>query len=203
MVDFLISEYWYKKIFIFETFWYLLSSNQYKQKKEVKKDMKKHKIRELVEEKLLSSYESMYRIAYTYVRDADDALDIVQDSAYKAIKYADSVKSDEYIETWIFKIVINSAIDFMRKNKREMLTGIPEEFSNAGTTDHYRDFDTLRALDVLNKKERTVILLRFFEDKKLEEIAHIIKSNLNTTKSILYRSLKKLKNELERGNVYE
>lgn len=163
--------------------------------------MKCSKIREQVEAKLLSSYESMYRIAYTYVRNEDDALDIVQTSAYKAIKNADSVKSEQYIETWIFKIVMNSAIDFIRKNKREMLTDIPEEITHSSTTDHYKDFDTLQALDVLNEKERTVILLRFFEDKKLEDIAHILKSNLSTTKSILYRSLKKLKMELEGGQV--
>ncbi len=163
--------------------------------------MKHNRIREQVEGKILNSYESMYRIAYTYVRNADDALDIVQDSAYKAIKYAGSVKSEQYIETWIFKIVINSAIDFIKKNRREMPTDISEELSHSGTTDHYGDFDILQALDILSEKERTVILLRFFEDRKLEDIAHILKSNLSTTKSILYRSLKKLKIELEGGNA--
>jgi len=163
----------------------------------VNEKVKQSKIREQVEEKLLSSYESMYRIAYTYVRNEDDALDIVQDSAYKAIKNADSVKSEQYIETWIFKIVMNSAIDLLKKHKREMPTDIAEEISHAGSTDSYQDFDLLQALDVLSEKERTVILLRFFEDKKLEDIARILKSNLNTTKSVLYRSLKKLKAELE------
>jgi len=163
--------------------------------------MKHNRIREQVEGKILNSYESMYRIAYTYVRNSDDALDIVQDSAYKAIKYAGSVKNEQYIETWIFKIVINSAIDFIKKNRREMPTDIPEELSHSGAIDHYEDFDTLQALDILSEKERTVILLRFFEDRKLEDIAHILKSNLSTTKSILYRSLKKLKIELEGGNA--
>lgn len=163
--------------------------------------MKHSKIREQVEQKILSSYESMYRIAYTYVRNADDALDIVQDSAYKAIKYAGSVKNEQYIETWIFKIVINSAMDFLKRNRREMLTDIPEELSHSGTTDRYKDFDILQSLDALNERERTVILLRFFEDRKLEEIAHILRSNLSTTKSILYRSLKKLRIELEGGNA--
>lgn len=168
---------------------------------EMRKAMKRGNLREQVEQKILTSYESMYRIAYTYVRNADDALDIVQDSAYRAIKYAGSVKNEQYIETWIFKIVINSAMDFMKKNRREMLTDIPEELTKEGTADQYKDFDTLEALNVLNEKERAVILLRFFEDKKLEDIAHILRSNLSTTKSILYRSLKKLRIELERGNA--
>ena len=53
--------------------------------------------------------------------------------------------------------------------------------------------DTLRALDVLDQRERTVIILRFFEDRKLQEIADIMDENLSTVKTILYRSLKKLK----------
>ena len=39
-----------------------------------------------VEDAVLDSYETMYRIAYTYVKNEEDALDIVQESAYKAIR---------------------------------------------------------------------------------------------------------------------
>ena len=54
--------------------------------------MQSKKKRQLVEETILSSYESMYRIAFTYVKNQEDALDIVQDSACRAMQYADSVK---------------------------------------------------------------------------------------------------------------
>lgn len=163
--------------------------------------MSQNKIQQQVENKILESYESMYRIAFTYVKNADDALDVVQDSAYKAIKNAASVKKEQYIETWIYKIVINCAIDFLKKNKKEILTDIPEQLWHPSTTDSYQDFDTIEALDVLNEKERAIIILRFFEEKKLEEIAQILNMNLSTTKSILYRSLKKLKIELKREEL--
>ena len=55
--------------------------------------MQSKKKRQLVEETILSSYESMYRIAFTYVKNQEDALDIVQDSACRAMQYADSGKS--------------------------------------------------------------------------------------------------------------
>ena len=157
--------------------------------------------RHQVEEKLLTSYESMYRIAFTYVKNADDALDIVQDSAYKAIKNAKSVKQEEYIETWIYRIVMNCAVDFLKRNRKEMATESLEELHHMETTDKYMDFDTIRALDVLNEKERAVIILRFFEEKKLDEIAAVLGMNGNTVKSILYRSLQKLKAELEKGDM--
>lgn len=158
-------------------------------------------LRQKVEEKLLASYESMYRIAFSYVKNEDDALDVVQESAYKAMKNAKKVKKEEYIETWIYRIVMNSAIDFLKRNKRETATEQMEELYHMGSRDHYTDFDTIQALDILNDKERAVIVLRFFEEKKLGEIAAILDINQNTVKSVLYRSLQKLKIELEKGDM--
>ena len=160
--------------------------------------MSQNKIKQQVEDKILESYESMYRIAFTYVKNADDAMDVVQDSAYKAIKYAASVKKEQYIETWIYKIVINCDIDFIKKNQKEILTDIPEELERPAAPENEQDFDTIGALDILNEKERAIIILRFFEEKKLEEIARILNINLSTVKSMLYRSLKKLKVELKK-----
>lgn len=65
----------------------------------------------------------------------------------------------------------------------------------------YLDFDTIDALDVLNEKERAVVVLRYFEGRKLQEIADALEENLNTTKSLLYRSLKKLRVELTEGEL--
>jgi len=77
--------------------------------------MQSQKKRQLVEETILSSYESMYRIAFTYVKNQDDALDIVQDSACRAMQYADSVKKEKYVQTWLFRIVMNCAMNLKRR----------------------------------------------------------------------------------------
>ncbi len=66
-----------------------------------------------------------------------------------------------------------------------------------GKEDSYYDFDLHRAVDKLLPKEKAIIELRFFEDKKLEDIAAILGENVSTVKSRLYRSLKKLRLELE------
>ncbi|MCI8483958.1 MAG: sigma-70 family RNA polymerase sigma factor [Lachnospiraceae bacterium] len=158
--------------------------------------MSSPKIQQMVEQELLSSYEALYRLAYTYVKNESDAMDVVQESAYKAIKNAASLKKKAHIKTWIFRIVINTSIELLRQRQREVFWEAPEEY---GKEDVYLDFDTIDALDVLNEKERAVIVLRYFEDQKLQEIADILEENLNTTKSILYRSLKKLKLTLTEG----
>lgn len=149
-----------------------------------------------VESQILESYEAMYRLAYTYVKNPDDAMDVVQESVYKAIAGASGLRSGSALNSWLFRIVVNTALDLLRRQSRETTARtLPEE----GRGDVYRDLDTLRALDVLDEKERTVVVLRFFEDLKLQDIAEATGDNLSTVKTILYRSLKKLKNQLTEG----
>lgn len=62
--------------------------------------------------------------------------------------------------------------------------------------DHYADIDLQNALNVLKDEDRIVIILKYFEDKKLEEIADILGKNVNTIKSRLYRGIKKLRSIL-------
>ncbi len=63
-----------------------------------------------------------------------------------------------------------------------------QPIENRGT-----DIDLQRALDTLPEQDKAVVILRFFEEMKLEEIADILEENVNTVKSRLYRSLKKLR----------
>lgn len=154
-----------------------------------------------VEDAVLNSYETMYRIAYTYVKNEEDALDIVQESAYKAIRNCGQVKKERYIKTWLCRIVINTAMDFLRKTQKEFPIEELYEVNEPEITDQYEDFDMTRAMNTLTERERAVVILRYFEDKKLEDIAYILNANLSTVKSLLYRSLKKLKLEMVEGEL--
>ena len=58
------------------------------------------------------------------------------------------------------------------------------------------DPELQEALDRLSVQEKTLIILRFYEDKPLSEIAEILQENLSTVKSRLYRTLDKLRREL-------
>ena len=151
-----------------------------------------------VEELIMTSYESMYRLAYSYVKNEEDAMDIVQESAYKAIKSASALRNPEHLKTWLWRIVINTSIDFIRTRQEEFTSDLPIE---PFTEDRYPDFDTIEALNILNDRERAVVILRFFEDKKIRDVAKIMGQSPNTIKSILYRSLKKLKIKLSEGEL--
>lgn len=142
--------------------------------------------------------ESHYRLAYSYVKNVEDALDIVQESIYKAISSMDSLKSPSYIKTWFYRIIVNTSLDFLRKQKKtvpvdeETLSGY-----DLGRVDEYTDIDLQRALEELPFNHRSIIVLRYFEDLKLEEIAEILNENVNTVKTRLYKSLEKLRIKME------
>jgi RNA polymerase sigma-70 factor (ECF subfamily) len=159
--------------------------------------VRREKLDEKISEKLLQNYDKLYRLAYSYARNEQDAMDIVQESAYKAIKYSNQVREEQYIETWIYKITINTAITYINKAKKE---SIGMEEYQLEYEEQYMDFDVMDSLKKLEEEDRTVLILRYFEDRKLSEIAKITGENVNTVKSRLYRALKKLKIELEPEN---
>ena len=155
--------------------------------------MKKIAREEVVQNALIENYEKYYRLAYGLVRSEADALDIVQESAYKAIMKSESLRTEEFVDTWICRIVINEANAFFRK-KRD-LPDVSE--MNLSTEDTYTDIDLARAIDSLEEKEKEVVILRYFEDKKIEEIAVIMNEKVGTVKSRLYRCMEKLRVRLE------
>ncbi|EEQ60159.1 RNA polymerase sigma factor SigV [Clostridiales bacterium 1_7_47FAA] len=152
------------------------------------------------EQILTDNYERYYRLAYSYMRNEDDALDVVQESAYRAIRDCRKVRNKDYLSTWIYRIVVNTALDMLRRKKKETTT---EELPEIPVEDQYRDLELRTVLNQLDDKSRTIILLRYFEDLKLEDIADIVGDNLNTVKARLYRSLKKLRLNLEAEHYRE
>ena len=154
----------------------------------------------LIQDLLVGQYEKYYRMAYSYVHSESDAQDIVQEAAYKAIYHAKKLKDPDFADTWICRIVINEAMNYIKKNKK---TYVELEEVEVGREEVYEDVDLRAAIDRLSPKDKTIIVLRFFEDMSLEQIAEICDENVNTIKSRLYRTLKKLKIDLqEEGIVY-
>ena len=154
----------------------------------------KQKMEKAIQKKLIEHYDKYYRVAYSYVHNEADALDIVQESAYKAILKSDSIKKEEYIDTWIYRIVINTAVDLLRKKQKESLEVYEED---TGVYDKYEEYDLKQAMEQLNPEDKSVVVLKYFEELKLDEIAKITNENVSTVKSRLYRALKKLRVQLE------
>jgi RNA polymerase sigma-70 factor (ECF subfamily) len=151
-----------------------------------------------IEKKLIEcitdNKEAFYRLAYSYVKNENDAVDILQDSIQKAISSKRHIKNEQYIKSWFYRIVVNTSLDFLKKQKKLMFVDEEALESYAdGVENQYSNIDLERALESLSLKYRSVIVLRYFEDLKIEEVAEILNENPNTIKTRLTKALKLLR----------
>lgn len=149
--------------------------------------------RQLLVEHIVSGQTDFYRLAMSYVKNRDAALDVVQEAIVKALSKVDTVREPAYLKTWFYRILINEAMNHFRRNRN--LVSLEEVMADraAEPRDPGERLDLYDAIDRLSFPEQTVIKLRYFEDMKLEEIAQATGANLNTVKSRLYKAIRKLK----------
>ncbi|KGR81859.1 RNA polymerase [Lysinibacillus odysseyi 34hs-1 = NBRC 100172] len=155
--------------------------------------------------KLFQQYqEDIYRIAFTYVKNQNDALDVVQETAYRSFKKIDTLKRPEYFKTWLIKIAINCAIEFVRKNKKViLLKPEDEEFIGSVDEDVSLSITLQELLDRLNEDEKGVVILKFYQGYSFKEIADLLNIPLGTAKSVLYRALQKLRKDFKETGICE
>lgn len=149
--------------------------------------------RQLLVDHILNGQTDFYRLAMSYVKNRDAALDVVQEAIVKALSKVDTVREPAYLKTWFYRILINEAMNHFRRNRN--LVSLEEVMADraAEPRDPGERLDLYDAIDRLSFPEQTVIKLRYFEDMKLEEIAQATGTNLNTVKSRLYKAIRKLK----------
>lgn len=148
---------------------------------------------QLVEERK----EFIYRIAYSYAKNKDDALDIVSETVYRALISVGRLKNPQHFQTWFTRILINCAINYLQKNKK--LSPLDEGIEvkpRAGSVSSEETMDLYQAIDGLPPNERTVIILMYMEGFTLREIADLLKCPLGTVKTRLNRALKTLRIKL-------
>ena len=152
---------------------------------------------------ILENQDRFYRVAYSYTRNQEDALDVVQSAVCKALEAHESVKNADAIKTWFYRILINECLAVLKKRKRILLTS-----DNPGREEVYyeksyeQDDDLEKELDRLELDVQGIIKLRFFEELSLKEISCITGLNLNTVKTKLYRGLKQLKENIQEADIW-
>ena len=152
--------------------------------------------KELIEYVKLNQ-DKLYKIAYTYTRNRDLALDVVQEAITKALENIGKLKKEEYVKTWFYRILINEALKSIKKNKDLLEYELIENETYVKSSEEkiVENLDIYSNIQELNDKLKTVIILRFFENLKLEEIAVITKTNISTVKSRLYKGLNEIKSK--------
>lgn len=142
--------------------------------------------------------EKLYRTAYSYVRNEEDALDVFQQTVLLAIESIHQLREPKYFTTWLMKICINVSLGVLQKQKNVIL--IDElKFQSLSTEIATSDekMDLLDAIYRLDEKYKTVLLLKYYEDLTYEQIAEVLGEPLGTVKSNGKRALAKIKKTLK------
>lgn len=164
-----------------------------KEMKLVKKAMKGNG--RAFEELLILHSDRLYRTAYLYAGNREDALDIVQEASCKAFLAISQLKNEEYFLTWLTRILIHCAYDVLKKRKKEMpadkLVELPSSSREAG-----ENLDLMDAITQLKEQHRTAIILFYYHDMTISDAAKTMDIPENTVKTYLQRGRKELKSRL-------
>lgn len=151
----------------------------------------------------------VYRIALAYLRNVDDALDVVQETFVKACEHAARWNPSAEVAPWLTRIAVNQSIDRYRRERRRR-----QSFEPLAEDDHHQSLATgtasperqahgrqvgeriAAALGGLPAKQRAVFVLRHYEEHSLEEIGAILGLRLGTVKSTLHRAIYELRRRL-------
>ena len=152
----------------------------------------------LFEQKYTECEKSLYLIAFGYLHNSEDARDCVQEASISAFKAFDKLKNKSLFKTWITRILINKAKDFL-KNKRytEELTDNLNVFCEIPDNDK----DIVNAICQLKPELAMYITLRFYNDMTYDEVAKTLKQPVSTVKYRTKAALEKLKNILEGEDI--
>ncbi|WP_240418062.1 RNA polymerase sigma factor [Paenibacillus periandrae] len=150
-----------------------------------------------------SFYQFVYRDTYFMLRDHSITEDIIQESFLKAVSQGPKLRSDANIPGWIKQVTRNTAIDWLRKMKRDrqMLNGsyvsisetVLDEISVAKEVEiKMRDATLYQALNELKPDYRTLLLLFYMEGKSYKEIC----KELHMTESVFTQRLARARKKL-------
>lgn len=140
---------------------------------------------------------SLYRIAYSYTRNKEDAFDIVSDAIYKAFVSIEKLNEPSQFYTWLTRILINCAYNHIKKSNRTVLTDKDMRPETGETTDQDALIDLYNAIETLDERDKTVIILKYLEDMTIEQVANVMQLPVGTVKTSLNRALKELRFELK------
>ena len=142
----------------------------------------------------------LYRIAYSWCHDAALADDLAQETIFKAIKSAASLRDVGTIDTWLYRILFNCWQDYLRikgRNVEFVEMHDDEQLEHAETYQQSQIVDRVRAsIEQLPMQLREVVTLADFAGLSYAEIAGIIDVPIGTVMSRLFRARQNLKQQL-------
>ena len=140
-----------------------------------------------------------YRLARAILLDDLEAEDAVQEAALAAWRGQRSLRDTASFGAWFDRILVNQCRDQLRRRKRTVqIAAPPVGFDPVGSPPETgTDADLDRALDALDVDHRVVVLMRYWQDRTVDDIAAHLAIPAGTVKSRLHNALKQLRDSLE------
>lgn len=157
---------------------------------------------------LVDKYKSMvFSLALRITKDREEAEEIAQDAFIKAYQSLKSFQGKAKFSSWLYRIVYTTGISHIRKQEQGRIsldeTNISETLYVESKKNHESLSEAERkkylevALDSLNADERMLIILYYYEERELEDVAGIAGITKTNTKVKLFRARKKMLMVLE------
>jgi len=144
--------------------------------------------------------EVLYRIAYSYFGNEHDALEAVQETAYRGYKNKKKFKKMENKKAWLIKVLINYCKNEMKKRKKVVM--FSEIRDDSTCVEGMSKADKLYIQECVQNLEspyKEVIILRYYQDMKIKDIGEVLDTPENTVKTWLYKGIKLLGNVFKEG----
>ncbi|MGA8030347.1 MAG: sigma-70 family RNA polymerase sigma factor [Bryobacteraceae bacterium] len=148
----------------------------------------------------------IFLLIYRIVGNVDDAQDLTQETFIKALQRQSQLKDLEKAAHWLSRIAANTAIDFLRRNKKFAFTDVNELAESRSSTIENAEQSLLRGerklqldggLAILTERERMALLLRDVEDMPAEQVALQMNCSKATVRSHIANARIKFKRYLE------
>ncbi|WP_150275020.1 sigma-70 family RNA polymerase sigma factor [Paenibacillus tepidiphilus] len=142
---------------------------------------------------------SLHYMAKSLVSRDEDVADALQETILKAYKAVTSLREPKYFKTWIFRILINECHNILAE--RSGSVSLEEAPPLAVSADDYGRVDLREAVDRLEESQRITVILHYFEDLPLRQVAQA----LNISESAVKMRLMRARDTLQRtiGNYHE
>lgn len=142
--------------------------------------------------------ERLYRIALRQLGHEQDALDALQETAFRAYRGIRKLKEPAYARTWLVRIMLNVCNDALAKRGKARPTTEMERVPAASGADAHRRLLLEDAVSRLAEPYRQVVMLKYFEDMTLRELALALDRPEGTVKTWLHKALEMLRGQLEK-----
>lgn len=136
----------------------------------------------------------MYRIAYPYFNSESMTIDIVDEAIYRGYLKKRQLKNEEYMETWLIRILINQCKTKYEKSKKH--TNL-DEINEKSIASDIENLPLHEAIERLSEEYKKPIILKYFGGYTTVEIAKILDIPQGTVATRVRKALELLKLELE------